>query len=89
MAARRRRHVLPEAESALDDVKYEVARDLDLDDDIRRRGWENMTTREAGKVGGHMVKRMIRFAESRLAEQARRREGEAQPEQASRKQRQR
>lgn len=71
MASRRRRHVLPKAGPALDRFKYEVARDLDLDDDIERRGWENMTTREAGKVGGHMVKRMIERAERDISRRER------------------
>jgi len=70
MARRRRRHVLPEAETALDRFKYEVARDLNLDDDIERRGWGDMTTRETGKIGGQMVRRMIRLAEERLKDEA-------------------
>ncbi len=64
---RRRRHVLPEAGDALDRFKYEVAEDLGLADDIERRGWENMTTREVGKVGGNMVRRMIERAEREMA----------------------
>lgn len=64
---RRRRHVLPEAEPALDRFKYEVADDLGLQDDIKARGWENMTTREVGKIGGNMVRRMIERAERDMA----------------------
>jgi len=64
---RRRRHVFPGAEEALDRYKHEVAGDLGLEDDIRERGWENMTTREAGKVGGNMVRRMIERAERDMA----------------------
>lgn len=64
---RRRRHVLPQAEPALDRFKYEVAGDLGLEDDIRTRGWENMTTREVGKIGGNMVRRMIERAERDMA----------------------
>jgi len=64
---RRRRHVLPEAEPALDRFKYEVADDLGLRDDIRNRGWGEMTTREVGKVGGNMVRRMIERAEKDMA----------------------
>ena len=65
--SRRRRHVLPEAEPALDRFKYEVAEDLGLRDDIQGRGWENMTTREVGKIGGNMVRRMIERAERNMA----------------------
>ncbi len=47
-------------------MKYEVAEELDLDDDIKDRGWENMTTREVGKIGGNMVKKMVKFAEGEM-----------------------
>jgi len=63
---RRRRYVRPEAEPALDRFKYEVADDLGLGGDIRRRGWENMTTREVGRVGGNMVRQMIKRAEREM-----------------------
>lgn len=67
--ARARRPLLPQAERALDRLKYEVAEDLGLDDDIRERGWENMTTREVGHIGGQMVKRLIRAGEASLADE--------------------
>lgn len=62
------RPLLPSSERALDRLKYEVAEDLQLDDDIKERGWGNMTTREVGKIGGNMVKRLIQKAEQDLAE---------------------
>jgi len=46
---RRNRPVNPKAEDELDSLKEEVAEELHLDDDIEKRGWENMTTRE-GKM---------------------------------------
>ncbi|MBX5476502.1 MAG: alpha/beta-type small acid-soluble spore protein [Clostridia bacterium] len=55
------------ADTPRERLKYEVAEELGLRDDIERRGWANMTTREAGKVGGNMVRRMVRFAERRMA----------------------
>lgn len=64
---RNRRPLLPEADSALDRLKYEVADELGLADDIEDRGWGEMTTREVGKIGGNMVRKMIRFAESEMA----------------------
>lgn len=66
MDDRDRRILVPDAEKAMDGLKEEVAKDTGLDDDIQERGWENMTTREAGKIGGQMVKRMIRRAENNL-----------------------
>jgi hypothetical protein len=60
--------VLPDARRGLDRLKYEVAEDLGLDDDIAKRGWGSMTTREVGKIGGNMVRRLVRKAERDLAE---------------------
>lgn len=58
--------LVPEARGELDALKHEVAQDLGLDDDIRRRGWGNMTTREVGRIGGNMTRRMVEFAEENL-----------------------
>jgi len=58
--------LVPQADDELDKLKYEVAEELELDDDIKERGWENMTTREVGKIGGNMVKKMVRFAEGEM-----------------------
>lgn len=62
------RPLLPESERALDRLKYEVAEDLGLDDDIQEKGWANMTTRQVGQIGGNMVRRLIKRAERDLAE---------------------
>ena len=64
----RNRLVVPQAENAMDRLKMETARELGLDDDIQEIGWENMTTREVGKIGGNMVKKMIQYAESHMQE---------------------
>lgn len=56
--ARRQDAAAPGA--AMQRLKYEVAQDLGLDDDIASRGFANMTTREVGKIGGHMVRRLVR-----------------------------
>ncbi len=67
MSARRNRPELPQAAAALDRLKYEVADELGLTDDIEERGWGEMTTREVGQIGGNMVRKMIRFAEAEMA----------------------
>ncbi|AEJ39926.1 small acid-soluble spore protein alpha/beta type [Sulfobacillus acidophilus TPY] len=61
------RPLLPKSERALDQLKYEVAEDLGLEEKIAREGWGNMTTREVGAIGGHMVRRLIKRAEADLA----------------------
>jgi hypothetical protein len=67
----RRNHgsgILPQ--SVLDDFKYEVASELGLTEKIQSQGWANMTSRECGhvggRIGGSMVKAMIRRAEEDL-----------------------
>ncbi len=67
-----RQVVRPEAEPALDRFKWEVAAELGLDEKIKNKGWENMTTREVGKIGGQMTKRMIGFAEEHMADESKR-----------------
>jgi small acid-soluble spore protein F (minor alpha/beta-type SASP) len=62
-----RRVLNPNAQEALDHLKHEVAQELGLDDDIQQKGWGEMTTREVGKIGGGMVRKMIRFAEAEMA----------------------
>lgn len=64
-------------EKKLDQLKYEVAEDLGLKEKIENVGWENMTTKEVGKIGGHMggkiggnmVKKMIAMAEENMLNQ--------------------
>lgn len=60
--------ILPQ--SVLDDFKYEVASELGLTEKIQSQGWANMTSRECGhvggRIGGSMVKTMIRRAEESL-----------------------
>ena len=55
------------AEQALDNFKYEVARELGLDAQIRGGYWGDLPARQCGAVGGHMVRRMIQIAEQSLA----------------------
>lgn len=62
--------LVPAAHKALDNMKYEIAAELGLpvhqgSEDY----WGQVATRDAGAVGGHMVARMIRFAEEQLAQQ--------------------
>jgi hypothetical protein len=64
-------------EERLDELKYEVAEDLGLKEKIEDVGWENMTTKEVGKIGGrmggkiggNMVKKMVAMAEDNMLNQ--------------------
>lgn len=56
--------LVPEAEDALDKLKYEVAADEGIDLKDGYNG--DITARDAGKIGGNMVKRMIEYAEKHM-----------------------
>jgi hypothetical protein len=57
-------------ESTLDTFKYEVASELGLMPKIEAVGWPLMASRECGlvggRIGGRMVRAMIRFAQESL-----------------------
>lgn len=57
MASRGNKSVIPEAREALDKFKMEAASDVGVN---LKNGYNgNLTSREAGSVGGQMVKKMI------------------------------
>lgn len=65
--ARSNKPVNPAAENALDQMKMEVASELGIADTVRSKGWSTMTSADCGRVGGHMVRRMIEQYESSLS----------------------
>lgn len=56
---------VPEARAALDNMKYEIARELGINFKPGYNG--DLTSRENGYVGGYMVKRLIEQAENQMA----------------------
>jgi small acid-soluble spore protein A (major alpha-type SASP) len=63
-----RTQLVPEAHSILDNMKYEIAEDLNLgvhqgSEDY----WGEVSSKNCGKVGGEMVRRLISMAEQNLA----------------------
>lgn len=56
--------LVPESKAALDQFKTEVASSLNVN---LKKGYNgDLTSREAGSIGGEMVKRMIAFAEQNM-----------------------
>jgi len=49
-------------------LKWETARELGLADDLANAG-ERLSVREAGKIGGHMVKKLIQAGQQALAKE--------------------
>ncbi|HLV10177.1 MAG TPA: alpha/beta-type small acid-soluble spore protein [Halanaerobiales bacterium] len=70
MAAGQKSNTLvnPLAAQAMEKFKYEVAQELGIQ--VPQSGyWGEMTTRDTGAVGGHMVRKMIEAYENSLAGQ--------------------
>lgn len=60
--------MVPEARGALDNIKFEIARELGIN---FKQGYNgDLSSRDNGYVGGYMVKRLIQQAENQLAGKA-------------------
>ncbi len=65
MARNTNRKVVPEAQQALNNMKFEVANSLGIN---LKQGYNgDITAREAGYIGGNMVRRMIEQAERQMS----------------------
>jgi hypothetical protein len=40
-----------------DILKYEIAKELGLDDKIRKGGWKSLSSKESGRIGGLIAKK--------------------------------
>ena len=59
------RKLVPEAMSALDKFKYEVASEVGVN---LKEGYNgDISSRDAGRIGGNMVKKMIQQVENNMA----------------------
>lgn len=55
----------PQAREALNNMKYEIARELGIN---LKQGYNgDLPSRQAGYIGGYMVKRLIEQAEKQMA----------------------
>ena len=64
MATNSNKKLVPEAMSALDKFKYEVASEVGVNLKDGYNG--DLTSKDAGKIGGQMVKKMIEQAERNM-----------------------
>lgn len=56
--------LIPESKEKMNSLKNEVASSLNVD---LKQGYNgDLTSREAGSIGGEMVKRMIAYAQSNM-----------------------
>ena len=59
------RKLVPEAMDSLEKFKYEVANEVGVN---LKNGYNgNISARDAGKIGGNMVKKMIRKQEEQMS----------------------
>ncbi|TZE83400.1 alpha/beta-type small acid-soluble spore protein [Calorimonas adulescens] len=58
--------VVREAKKAMDQWKYEVANEIGVQPPADGY-WGNLSSRDCGAVGGHMVRKMIEMAERSIA----------------------
>ena len=65
MAANNNNKAVPEARQALNNMKYEIANQVGVN---MQQGYNGqMTTKEAGQIGGQMVKKMIEAQERSMS----------------------
>lgn len=63
--ARNNQKVVPQATAALDRFKFEIATEVGVN---LKEGYNgDITAKDAGKIGGQMVKRLIETAERSMA----------------------
>lgn len=63
----RNRNLVPEARQALDQMKYEIANELNINLQEGYNG--NITARDAGRIDGNMVKKMIEQQQRQMSGQ--------------------
>ncbi|HHW41470.1 MAG TPA: alpha/beta-type small acid-soluble spore protein [Syntrophomonadaceae bacterium] len=61
--------LIPEANKAMYQFKYELAREVGIENQIQGDYWGYISSRDCGAVGGGMVRRMIQSVEQTLAQQ--------------------
>ncbi|MBE5800601.1 MAG: alpha/beta-type small acid-soluble spore protein [Clostridiales bacterium] len=66
-SSRSNRAVVPQAQGALDQMKYEIASELGIN---LKKGYNgDLPSRQAGYIGGYMTKRLIEQAERAMSQQ--------------------
>ena len=64
MAKKKKKKLVPEAMTALDKFKYEVASEVGVNLKDGYNG--DISARDAGRIGGNMVKKMIQQVENSM-----------------------
>jgi hypothetical protein len=66
MAANRNQLVVQDARAALEQMKFEIAQELGIT--LSPDGYYgNLLTRDAGRIGGNITRRLVQMAEQQLS----------------------
>ena len=60
--------MVPGVEPAIDALKYEIAKNLGIQDVIDKQGWTGLTTMDAGNVGGAIQQVINELGQKKLIE---------------------
>lgn len=66
---KRNKILVPEASKAMYQFKYEVAKEVGVENQIQGDYWGFISSRDCGAVGGGMVRQMIQTIEQQIAQQ--------------------
>lgn len=66
---KRNKLLVPEASKAMYQFKYELAKEVGIDNQIQGDYWGHVSSRDCGAVGGGMVRQMIQSVEQQIAQQ--------------------
>ncbi|HBG23162.1 MAG TPA: acid-soluble spore protein [Peptococcaceae bacterium] len=66
---KRNKLLVPEANQAMYQFKYEMANEVGIGNQIQGDYWGNVSSRDCGAVGGGMVRQMIQSVEQQIAQQ--------------------
>jgi hypothetical protein len=70
MGSKERKLLIAQAHKALDDMKYEIASEIGLSvHQASEDYWGHIISRDAGRCGGQITKRLVAYAEQALAGQ--------------------
>ena len=47
-------------------LKYEIAKEIGVFDEVLKNGWKSLSAKETGKIGGLMTKRKIELNKAAL-----------------------
>lgn len=57
MAAKKKKPIKLEELTAEEKMKYEIAEELGLLDQVMQEGWRSLSSKETGRIGGLMTKK--------------------------------